>query len=521
MPIPVHNTCTNTYNIKQVYHQVIQTVLKARLFSETGWCLNQHEHHCHQADDNNIVINVLDKQTDCLLERWIMSFDLRDTPKDEIQEFIQTVTDFIPTMPAAEMDSDFYVIALNNQNQQCYSFVSNQDSIEFKTDSHLKANRFQLPSLSLEVVYEAYPKKRKKPIISLQSLSNPSFIPWSKMQQQQQQQQQPLPEHHNHHVHPLATGAPMTNMAISPPLPSTYFVATSPPKNTYTPMIAVRRLSRLSLSAIDNEEQESSMTSTALHNTAIPIPSPHMQYTHHHNSNGMIRSNVAYSTSPKNNNLLSPYMDEHHPHRRHSFDHQHSFVGSFEESLFSGRMSTMPSKPITFHCQIGVLGTGECKPSLKCPPHWSIVFPATFYKLPDNEDTTTPPDSPYVGTVDLYEHASTLPKSPIGYRIPPKGQLQVVIKNPNKTAVKLFLIPYDLTDMPKNTKTFLRQKSYAIEEKRVLRYAIHLQFYRNEKNRIYLYKSIRTVFANRKADAREKFHVVCEGPKEPVYISCK
>jgi len=48
-----------------------------------------------------------------------------------------------------------------------------------------------------------------------------------------------------------------------------------------------------------------------------------------------------------------------------------------------------------------------------------------------------------------------------GYRIPQQGQLQVIIKNPHKTAVKLFLIPYDLPDMQPGHKTFIRQRSYS------------------------------------------------------------
>ncbi|OAD72290.1 hypothetical protein PHYBLDRAFT_159114 [Phycomyces blakesleeanus NRRL 1555(-)] len=169
----------------------------------------------------------------------------------------------------------------------------------------------------------------------------------------------------------------------------------------------------------------------------------------------------------------------------------------------------MPSKPIVFHCQIGVLGCGDCRPSLKCPPHLSIVFPALFYELKEDEHPT-----PYVGTVDLTD----IPDRPAGYRLPPKGQLQIVIKNPNKTAVKLFLIPYDVSDMPRNTKTFLRQKSYVEDHGRNhLRYAIHVQICRHEK-RIYLYNQVRVVFANRVATLNEKLKVMCEGPKAPVYV---
>ncbi|ORX91455.1 hypothetical protein K493DRAFT_339341 [Basidiobolus meristosporus CBS 931.73] len=194
-----------------------------------------------------------------------------------------------------------------------------------------------------------------------------------------------------------------------------------------------------------------------------------------------------------------------------------SLVGSYEESILSGRMSAVPSKPIHFTAQIGVLGKGKCKPSLKCPPHLNMDFPAYFYQ---HGNTESP--SPYVGTVDL-DHQDTIDKRfPHGYRIPPKGQLQVIIKNPNKTAVKFFLIPYDFSDMPENSKTFLRQKSYSVpgacKENPTLRYAIHLQFCSPSRKRIYLYKNIRLVFSHRVPDGSERLKVVCEGPGEPKYI---
>jgi hypothetical protein len=130
--------------------------------------------------------------------------------------------------------------------------------------------------------------------------------------------------------------------------------------------------------------------------------------------------------------------------------------------------------------------------------------------------------TPYVGTVDLEwglgqlnafgyayqtndpELIASLPKhrstsDPRGHwRIPPKGQLQVMVKNPSKSVVKVFLIPYDLREMPPSTRTFLRQKSFvetssqsqtsstdgttpaAVEGpnggRGPLRYAVHLQF---------------------------------------------
>jgi hypothetical protein len=109
-----------------------------------------------------------------------------------------------------------------------------------------------------------------------------------------------------------------------------------------------------------------------------------------------------------------------------------TFVGSYEESILIGRLSTSPSRPVPFLAEIGVLAIGKCKPSLKCPPHLTLGFSAFFYQLPD-EDVPTP----YVGTIDMNvsgglvrggdaeKLASSLPEC-LGYRLPLKGQLQIV-----------------------------------------------------------------------------------------------
>lgn len=203
-----------------------------------------------------------------------------------------------------------------------------------------------------------------------------------------------------------------------------------------------------------------------------------------------------------------------------------SFVGSYEESILNGRMSTTPSKPLNFVAQIGVLGIGKCKASLRCPTHVTLPFPAYFYSVGDYDSP-----SPYVGQIDLdtalsaeKSKSSKIPPGVGGaYRIPQRGQLQIVIKNPNKTAVKLFLVPYDLKDMDPGTKTFIRQKSYSAgnallsdlppnttvpmkreKEKDALRYLIHLHIVCPSRGRYYLHKSIRVVFANRVPDGKEK-----------------
>ncbi|KAI1470978.1 uncharacterized protein F4812DRAFT_419687 [Daldinia caldariorum] len=267
-----------------------------------------------------------------------------------------------------------------------------------------------------------------------------------------------------------------------------------------------------------------------------------------------------------------------------------SMVGSYEESILRGRMSTTPSKPLDFLAQIGVLGLGKCKSSLRCPPHVTLPFPAVFYSYANSSHGRSKIEdgpSPYVGQIDLEnglpnqeeearskrkmqsrvldrkleddktdtgsrpteplerdphraqrsKRRSSSPRAPPGgsYRIPEKGQVQIVIKNPNKTAVKLFLVPYDLAGMEPGTKTFIRQRSYSAgpiidnmpetkdreaTDKPILRYLVHLHICCPSKGRYYLYKSIRVVFANRVPDGKEKLRNEISLP-EPRFTSYK
>ncbi|KAH7328371.1 hypothetical protein B0I35DRAFT_417284 [Stachybotrys elegans] len=255
-----------------------------------------------------------------------------------------------------------------------------------------------------------------------------------------------------------------------------------------------------------------------------------------------------------------------------------SMVGSYEESILRGRMSTTPSKPLDFVAQIGVLGIGKCKASLRCPPHVTLPFPAVYYSYSSTAHGRSRSEdgpSPYVGQIDLEnglpnsdedlrtkrkaqsrysDHKSTAgdadvdmesaqranprskrrpgsPRAPPGgsYRIPEKGQMQIIIKNPNKTAVKLFLIPYDLAGMEPGTKTFIRQRSYSAGPivdaapghlaessafgRPILRYLAHLHICCPSKGRFYLYKSIRIVFANRVPDDKEKLRIETTWPE--------
>ncbi|KAM3479610.1 hypothetical protein MY5147_001665 [Beauveria neobassiana] len=262
-----------------------------------------------------------------------------------------------------------------------------------------------------------------------------------------------------------------------------------------------------------------------------------------------------------------------------------SMVGSYEESILQGRMSTTPSKPFDFMAQIGVLGRGKCKSRLLCPPHVTLSFPAVFYSYDSTNAARSQSNdgpSPYVGQIDLENGlpnpdaeaqkrrrgaaaadmdvdmlldgplppaSDTLGAAPLkappggSYRIPEKGQIQIVVKNQNKTAVKLFLVPYDLAGMPPGTKTFIRQRSYsqgpiidnlpnlatfslpaaaatAALARPTLRYLVHLHVCSPGRGRFYLYKSIRIVFANRVPEGKEKLRIETTLP-EPRFTPYK
>ena len=264
-------------------------------------------------------------------------------------------------------------------------------------------------------------------------------------------------------------------------------------------------------------------------------------------------------------------------------------VGSYEESILRGRMSTTPSKPLDFTAQIGALGKGNCKP--KYPAHVSLEFPAVYYSWSSHLGSSLDEPSPYVGLIDL-EHKLPAPTprekrkrrerqrledlgglseasngsqresrrkekrrrrtpSPSGfltggcYRIPQQGQLQILIKNPYKTAVKLFLVPYDLDGMEAGTKTFVRQRCYSAgpiiekpltsrsessletrsvsadsKSKPTLRYLIQLNICCPSRGRYYLYKNIHVVFANRVPDDKERLQNEILWP-EPRYSPWK
>ncbi|KAG7333544.1 hypothetical protein KOW79_003679 [Hemibagrus wyckioides] len=196
-----------------------------------------------------------------------------------------------------------------------------------------------------------------------------------------------------------------------------------------------------------------------------------------------------------------------------------SLLGNFEECVLNYRLEPLGTVE-GFTAEVGASGSF-------CPSHMTFPVDVSFYSVSDDNAP-----SPYMGVINL----ESLGKR--GYRVPPSGTIQVTLFNPNKTVVKMFVVMYDLREMPAGHQTFLRQRTFSVPVKResngqnhrkplppgqgrTLRYLIHLRFQSSKSGKIYLHRDIRLLFSRKSMEvdsgAAYELKSFTETPADPPF----
>eukprot|EP00045_Choanoeca_perplexa_P010660 m.109611 g.109611 ORF g.109611 m.109611 type:complete len:554 (-) comp15348_c0_seq1:1128-2789(-) len=166
-----------------------------------------------------------------------------------------------------------------------------------------------------------------------------------------------------------------------------------------------------------------------------------------------------------------------------------SFRVNLEESLLGNAIpSSVPCTVKGFTVKITTSSAALNPTPVKLP------ITAKYYHLSDQRF------NPYVASLDLNIELLAVAKGKRGrLRVPKKGQLQLVVFNPEQTGVKVFVVPYDMSTIQPLQRTRIRQRTHVVnpsDQSANLLYALHLQLQANRKGRLYLVDDIKMVLAS-------------------------
>ncbi|XP_038058086.1 protein FAM214A-like [Patiria miniata] len=229
--------------------------------------------------------------------------------------------------------------------------------------------------------------------------------------------------------------------------------------------------------------------------TGLPInssPAPLRKAKTEHDCASLLKPRSLLKSSPSCNDLENSNTPLSHATRVFSTSAPAStscLLGNFEESVLNGRLEPLGTID-GFTAEIGASGSF-------CPKH--IILPVTtfFYSVSDDDAPSS-----YFGYINLERLGRR------GYHIPKVGTIQATLFNPNKTVVKMFVMRYNLADMPPNCQTFARQRIFYMPSnaqltddcEKELRYLIHIRFQSSKSGKIYLHTDIRMIFARHSPD---------------------